>query len=474
MSPPSSASALEQAWSAHAVERERAAAITAAWLIVVLVPLWGAFDRLLEPALFERFLVLRAADAAVTVAALVGLRRARSLAAIRRWSALSALACGWTIASMLPQIHAHYELYTVGFSLVFWGVGLLYAWPPSRTAAVFLLVLAAHVGGRSANPANASTEQFAGSLFYLGSAACVALFVSSSRRRLERAAFEASFEREVQNHTLESTILTLQRTQEQLIASEKLSALGRLLAQLSHEISNPVNVLKNNLGPLSGYARGMAAVLRQAKPELSPEARRTWQEHEIDYALEDCEAALADMGAAVGRIRTVHADIRAFMRGEGPTREAANVLDGLRSTVAMFKRSLPPSIVVREQYAPLPSTSCQPGQLNQVFLNLLENARDAVRERGEIAIEARTSGENIVVLVTDTGPGVDPASRPRLFEPFFTTKDVGKGTGLGLAVCYEIMQRHGGAISLDESYPAGARFVVKLPVVAPSAGAVQG
>ena len=150
------------------------------------------------------------------------------------------------------------------------------------------------------------------------------------------------------------------------------------------------------------------------------------------------------------------------------------MLDGLRSTVAMFKRSLPPSIVVREQYAPLPSTSCQPGQLNQVFLNLLENARDAVRERGEIAIEARTSGENIVVLVTDTGPGVDPASRPRLFEPFFTTKDVGKGTGLGLAVCYEIMQRHGGAISLDESYPAGARFVVKLPVVAPSAGAVQG
>jgi signal transduction histidine kinase len=457
----------ERAWDRHALEQERARALIACTLVITLMPAWSVFDFWLEPDHAPWFLVIRLAVSLVGAGAYVVNHRAARSRVARIAMLVAALATGIAIAYFIARIDAHYVVYVVGFSLVFWSFGPLLAWPWAYTAGTYVVILAVHVGFRLAGRgAAADTATFYGLFAYLASAAIVSTMVSLVRRRLEYQAFVASYKLSRRNAELATALATLRDAQERFVATEKLSALGRLIAQLSHEINNPVNVLQNNLGPVAEYVASFDEVLELAAKrdgDATGPLMTRWKELDLDFVRGDIKEAIATMVAAAERIRTIQQDLRSFLRGDSQTPTEADFNAGVRSTVTMLRRNLPARVELVEQYGELPPAQFHTGQVNQVTLNLLQNAIDAVGGEGRIEVATRLDGGELVLSVTDTGPGVSEDARTHMFEPFFTTKDIGKGTGLGLATCYQIIRAHGGTIVLDEGYDTGARFVVRLP-----------
>jgi signal transduction histidine kinase len=320
------------------------------------------------------------------------------------------------------------------------------------------------------HPESPAPQIVASTSFLLGSILfCV--IASALLEMQRRNIFRITNALNARNRELDSTVRVLRETQTRLVETEKLSALGRMIASLSHEINNPVNVLRHNLDPLRGYLKHMADVLALARSKGGLED--AWVQHDLDFVLEDTVGAVETMERGVERIQAVHKEMRAFVRGDAPEVQAGDLNEGLSATVNMFRRSLPKDIPIEVQCGQLPLTLFQPGQMNQVFFNLIQNAVDAIEAAdrpGSIVVRTEVDGPSVRVSVEDTGPGVSAWAREHLFEPFFTTKAAGKGTGLGLAISYQIVQRHGGRIELDDSYNSGARFVVSLPVAASDGG----
>ncbi len=465
---------LGRAWARHLIDRERTTFVIACALVFCLVPAWSAFDHWLEPAHARHFLYIRLAVTAGAIAAFVILRRSRRSGLNRALMAGVALSTGIMIAYFVSRIDAHYHLYTIGFSLIFWGFGPLLLWPPAYTAGVYVVLLGVHAALRLHHAGAEDLTTFLGLFAYLASAAVITTGVSVSRRRLERGAFVASYQLAERNAELALALATIEKTQARIIGAEKLAALGRLVAQLSHEINNPLNVIQNNLAPIGNYLSDIDAVLdaaRKSCPDPDADVSRVWRARDLDFVRTDLHDAVSMVAAATGRIRAIQQDLRAFMRGDVLAAEVGDPNEAIRSTVALFRRNLPPGVALEEDYGVLRGVRFHSGQIGQVVLNLLQNALDAVGERGEIRVQTRLEADSVALTVTDSGPGISEAIRPKLFEPFFTTKEIGKGTGLGLAVCHQIMRAHRGAIFLDETYRTGARFVLRFPLPpAPAAG----
>jgi signal transduction histidine kinase/ligand-binding sensor domain-containing protein len=276
----------------------------------------------------------------------------------------------------------------------------------------------------------------------------------------------AELERLVEARTAE-----LHQAREKVLQAEKLSAMGQLLARLSHEINNPLTAIHNNLPPVREYFEQLAEALRRcrerlvAHPEDVQELERLWKELDVDFVLEDAPDALEGMWNASERIRSMQADLRAFLRGERPRLTPGDLNQVVHESVELIRRSLPSGMRVEVQCGELPRFSFHPGQLGQVLLNLLRNALDALGPQGEVRVSTSVRDGMIELVVADDGPGIPPELRARVFEPFFTTKDVGKGTGLGLAICRQlVMENHGGTLELDASVARGACFRVRLPL----------
>jgi signal transduction histidine kinase len=256
-----------------------------------------------------------------------------------------------------------------------------------------------------------------------------------------------------------------------VLQAEKLSAMGQLLARLSHEINNPLTAIHNNLPPVREYFDQLAEVLRRCRerlemhPEEVGEVERLWREQDVEFLLQDTPDALEAMRYATERIRGIQADLRAFLRGERPRLEPGELNQVVHETVEMVRRSLPAGTRVEVRCGEVPVFSFHRGQLGQVTLNLLRNALDALGEKGEVRVSTAVRDGMAELVVADDGPGIPPELRTRIFEPFFTTKEVGKGSGLGLAICRQlIMENHGGTLELDTSVARGACFRVRLPL----------
>ena len=263
----------------------------------------------------------------------------------------------------------------------------------------------------------------------------------------------------------------LARAREKMAQAEKLSAMGQLLARLSHEINNPLTAIHNNLPPVREYFEQQAEALRRCREQLesTPEqaalVRRVWSEQDLDFVLQDAPEALDAMSLATARIRSIQADLGAFLRGERPRLEPGDLNQTVQQTVDMVRRSLRPGVRVELRLDELPPIDLHAGQLGQVLLNLLRNALDAVGAQGEVRVSTTRLPAGAELMVADSGPGIPPELRSRIFEPFFTTKDVGQGSGLGLAICRQIItDHHGGSLELDESVVGGACFRVVLPL----------
>lgn len=260
----------------------------------------------------------------------------------------------------------------------------------------------------------------------------------------------------------------LVRTIDGIVEMEKLAALGRMLSQVSHEINNPMCAVLGNIDPMGEYFEAITTMLDDyaAASEDGPSSQRLRarrEELEIDFVAEDFRSCLASVREGVDRVRAVQRDLRAYLRGSELATELADVNASLKTTVEILRRALPPDVRITTRLGDIPSLRVNVGQLNQVFLNLLQNSADALGPAGTIEVATAVCGDVLQVTIADDGSGIPPELRAKIFEPFFSTK-AGKGSGLGLAVCRQIVSAHGGTLRLDDASTTGARFFLELPL----------
>jgi PAS domain S-box-containing protein len=289
---------------------------------------------------------------------------------------------------------------------------------------------------------------------------------------------------------LEQTLRKLRHTQTQMIQAEKMSGLGQLVAGIAHEINNPVNFIHGNLNPAQEYTQDLLNLLRlyQAQvPNPGVEIEATIEMIDLDFLREDLPKLLSSMKMGTDRIREIVLSLRNFSRLDEAGRKAVNLHEGIDNTLIILGNRLKaqgkePEINIAKQYGDLPLVECYAGQLNQVFMNLLSNAIDALREESEDqdrqagnalagttpTITIRTqliNPQHVQICIADNGTGMTTDVQQKLFEPFFTTKAVGKGTGMGLAICYQIVvEKHEGTIEVSSTPDKGTEFCLTLPV----------
>ena len=282
---------------------------------------------------------------------------------------------------------------------------------------------------------------------------------------------------------LKATLAELQRTQSQLVQTEKMSSLGQLVAGVAHEINNPVSFIDGNILHAAEYAEDLLTLMahyRATYPHPPDSLQRVIEEIDLDFLAEDFPKLLASMRVGAERIKSIVASLRTFSRMDEAEIKAVNLHDGLDSTVMILQHRLKahgdrPQIQLERHYGDLPPVECYAGKLNQVFMNLLSNAIDALDEQlaaGHqthpptitIATQTLTSDE-VLITITDNGPGIPEDQRRRIFEPFYTTKPIGKGTGIGLSISYQIVNdQHQGTLECDSQPGKGTTFQIKIPI----------
>ncbi|WP_126445291.1 bacteriohemerythrin [Sulfuricystis multivorans] len=258
-----------------------------------------------------------------------------------------------------------------------------------------------------------------------------------------------------------------ERTKE-LLQSEKLASIGQLAAGVAHEINNPIGFVTSNLGTLGRY---VDQLLRLADlGAATPQGEAISQEIDLAYLKTDVADLLRETRAGLERVQKIVVNLKDFSRVDQAQWQEADLLAGLESTLAVAAHELKYKADIKRDLAPLPPVRCMPAQINQVFLNLLVNAAQAIAGHGTITLKSGRAGDRVWIEITDTGCGMDAATQRRLFEPFFTTKPVGSGTGLGLSLSWDIINKHGGSIDVDSTPGKGTTFRIWLPISGPSGG----
>lgn len=280
-------------------------------------------------------------------------------------------------------------------------------------------------------------------------------------------------------HQLETALAELQQTQGQLIQSEKMSGLGQLVAGVAHEINNPISFIACNVNYAETYAKQLMGLVAYEDPNLSPyltpELKEALDDMDAEFVMTDFPKVLNSMRSGTERIREIVTSLRNFARLDEAEFKAVDIHEGIDSALMILNRRLrgigPERIPVEvvKNYDELPKVPCYAGQLNQVFLNLLTNALDAlsveVSTHPQIHIRTCLKGDDVEIHIQDNGCGIDPAIAARVFDPFFTTKPIGEGTGLGLSISYQIIvQRHQGHLTYLSNPTQGTTFIIQIPL----------
>jgi signal transduction histidine kinase len=274
----------------------------------------------------------------------------------------------------------------------------------------------------------------------------------------------------------------LKQLQRQVLQTEKMASIGQLAAGVAHEINNPMGFVHANLFQMEEYLADLRRLLGAAREVVADAAghptaarfRALEAELGAEALLEDFAQAIRESQEGAERIRHIVADLRAFSHRDDGAWVDADLNRCLDSTAHIVWTLMKHTVVLRKDCAPLPPVRCRPLQIEQVFMNLLVNAYQAIEERvrarggsGEIVLATRLEGGEVVVTVSDDGIGIAPEHAARIFDPFFTTKQVGVGTGLGLSTCFDIVQRHGGRLRALDRPTGGTTFEVVLPLGGP-------
>jgi two-component system, NtrC family, sensor kinase len=296
-----------------------------------------------------------------------------------------------------------------------------------------------------------------------------------ARRTLLRNARRYKEELENRNAELAQRKTELERLQAQLVHNEKMASLGQLAAGIAHELNNPAGFIFSNMTVLPDYLRRLERVLSSYEEiplsiNAAERVKAVKQETEYDHILADLNSLAADSYEGAERIRDVVQNLRLFSRLDEAEFKQVDLHEGIESTVRLLSKYYTSRfITLKRDYGTLPPVQCYAGQLNQVWMNLLINAAQAIGDtHGEVRIRTRCEGETVIASISDTGKGIAPEHLKKIFDPFFTTKPVGDGTGLGLSITHGIIERHRGTIEVESIPCQGATFTVAIPVNAES------
>ncbi len=306
------------------------------------------------------------------------------------------------------------------------------------------------------------------------------------REQIEAALRASEIKEREKKNQLSQTLKQLQKAQAQLVQQEKMSGLGQLVAGVAHEINNPVTFIYGNLQCAEAYAQDLLKALQiyqQAVPQLPTDLQTNMESLDLDFIQEDFPKLLRSMNVGSERIREIVHSLSIFSRHSEAEIKTVDIHEGLDSTLMILQSRLRAqadrvAVAVIKDYGDLPQVECCPGQLNQVFMNILTNSIDALEllrqpeetpcshRKPTISVQTKSlSADRIGIYISDNGPGIPKEFQHRLFDPFFTTKDIGKGTGLGLSISYKIIvEHHRGELRFLSMPGQGVMFVIEIPV----------
>ena len=285
------------------------------------------------------------------------------------------------------------------------------------------------------------------------------------------------------NKKLESAYLELKNAQQKVTQQEKMASIGQLAAGVAHEINNPMGYIISNINTLKKYTESIASFIKAVEEsmketvegEQNQESKESFSKCfmkiaemkkvlKVDYMLDDLKDLLTETLEGTDRVKNIVQDLKIFSRVSTET-EMSDINSGINSVINILWNEIKYKANIKKDFGEIPLTKCNLGQLNQVFMNLILNAVQAIEVRGEILISTAEKEGNIVISVIDTGSGIPEDVMKRVFEPFFTTKAVGSGTGLGLSVSYDIIKKHNGTIDVESIVGQGTTFTVKIPII---------
>ena len=317
-------------------------------------------------------------------------------------------------------------------------------------------------------------------LVYYASALLILLMYFGIRLKIANQTLERRVEERTQ--ALSDALKHLKESESQLIQSEKMSSLGQMVAGVAHEINTPLAYVNNSLGQVSEQLPGIANTLDHCDkllelleagndPEgLSREFQQTAEHLGVlkqQHVIKELIELVKDGLFGTGQVSEIVGNLKNFSRLDRSKVSHSNLNESLNSTLLLAKHMLK-SVTVIKNFGEIPEITCAPSQINQVFLNLITNAVQAMpEERGTITLATHTDGDRCHGRSADDGAGIPPEVMDRIFDPFFTTKEIGKGTGLGLSISYKIIEEHGGKISVESEPGLGTKFTVWLPLTPP-------
>ncbi len=278
------------------------------------------------------------------------------------------------------------------------------------------------------------------------------------------------------NISLNIAMENQKKTESKLVHAEKMASLGQLTAGIAHEINNPINFVKSNIKPLARDIDDLNTLIAKYKEitkenleEKLQEIEAFIQEIDLDILNEEIPSLLSGIEDGATRTAEIVRGLRIFSRVDENALKKADIHAGIDSTLVLLNNIIPYNLTIEKDYDQIPLIDCYPGKLNQVFMNLLTNAVQALNAKPEpehehIGIKTINKGDLVEIHISDTGMGIPEDIQNKIFDPFFTTKDVGEGTGLGLSMSYSIIEEHGGEIKVDSQVGKGTKFIITLPV----------
>ncbi len=304
-----------------------------------------------------------------------------------------------------------------------------------------------------------------------------ALFDLTDARMIEEQmlALNDSLEEMVDEQTrhLKEANAELKATQSQMLQNEKMASIGQLAAGVAHEINNPMGFIGSNLNSLDRYLKKLEKYIGEQENLLKDSATEEQLEQlkeqrkklKVDYLIEDCADLIAESLDGASRVQKIVLDLKSFSRVDHADVQMADLNECLDSTISIIWNELKYNVTLEKDYGDIEPLRCLPQQLNQVFMNILMNASHAIEKQGIIRIKTWQESNNLYIAISDNGRGISVMNQKKIFEPFFTTKEVGKGTGLGMSISYDIIKKHEGKIEVKSEVGVGTTFTLILPKV---------